>query len=49
MQAYFRAARAALKLGNFALCCELCTKGRGHAGASTQEFDGIEKVSGAKH
>jgi hypothetical protein len=43
-QAYYRAARAALRLGELLLCQELCTKGRKLVGPSTQEFDALEKV-----
>ncbi|KAF5838388.1 hypothetical protein DUNSADRAFT_2924 [Dunaliella salina] len=47
-KAYFRAARAALKLGDFMLCQELCVAGRKHAEPPTQEFDALEKEAAQK-
>jgi len=47
-KAYFRAARAALKLGEFMLCQELCVAGRKHAEPPTHEFDALEKEAAQK-
>jgi len=45
-QAYFRAARAACKLGQWEQCQDLCARGRRHLGGGKDEFEAVEKVGG---